>query len=131
MEQSLLLCILTHKGTEGSPDQHTFPGEWTDVRVLHAGLQSRDRHSHTEEQRLERIRLATGQRSSGQHRRSFQIHCRIRLCPPQGRYLYEDIFMHTHTRHPTHPRLTLKPSLNSYFKPLLMLFSQQEAETFY
>lgn len=41
-----------------------------------------------EELRLQRIRLATGQRSSGQHRGSFQIHPRVSI---------EVIFMHMHT----------------------------------
>ena len=38
---------------------------------------------------------------------------------------------HTHTPHGHHPRLILKPSLNSDFKLLAMFFSQHEAETFY
>lgn len=82
-----------------------------------------------EELRLQGIRLATGQRWSGQHRGSFQIHPRAWQSPPKGQYR-SDLYAHAHGT-PLTPGLILQPSLNSYFKLLLMLFSQHEAETFY
>lgn len=53
----------------------------------------------------------------------------------QGSVWKWPLWTHTHTQTHTAPwspsRLILKPSLNSYFKLLLMLFSQHEAEPFY
>lgn len=49
------------------------------------------------------------------------------------RVIYMRAHAHPHSARPPghHPRLILKPSLNSDFKLLAMFFSQHEAETFY
>lgn len=127
---SLLPSILTRKRTEGvSRPVHLFwwDGQMQEFCMLVPNLGI---YIPTQEElRLQGIRLATGQRSSGQHRGSFQIHPRAWQSPPKGQYR-SDLYAHAHGT-PLTPGLILQPSLNSYFKLLLMLFSQHEAETFY
>lgn len=74
--------------------------------------------------------LAADQRSHGQCKGNFQTQPRC-LAASSEMARIRAIYMHTHNRAPSHPRLILRPPLNSDFKLLARFFSQHEAETFY